>query len=260
MKTFKNNFIYTIILMNFYQNYSFANETEENSDDFKQGYEIFKNNNKDKNNNSNILDNMNGARDREIVYLIEDKDRFSNDRNITNLAKIARVNGKLTEGGITEDPLQLSDYKLYLPYSVMGKSFIRINNNKKQDPACRSLSFATNGRYFIITRTPSAIETANQCYFDVYIDGKIYKEISILLNYTFKKWHNFPKENKAKRTAEYIFEEDYGKFKRMETFSNNIIDDLSPLTGLIHLKKMNIINLNKTYINELKENTFLNFE
>ena len=71
------------------------------------------------------------ATENEIIYLIEGK-----NGNIS--AKIAKVNGEITTGGVNEEPSQLSDYKITLPKIQNGNPTITLDTEFHQDPKCQS--------------------------------------------------------------------------------------------------------------------------
>lgn len=191
----------------------------------------------------------------EIVYIVNDNHGKSN-------AKIAKVNNQLTTGGVDEEAKNLSDYKIDLQGLDNPSYSIKIEKKSIQSPKCAQIEFTFKDAYIYISKLPKSIETATNCRFNLDISNTSGKKINILLNYTYRKWCNLNPENEATRTAKrldkFCNKNNVKNIKDLDLNSENLdikdkIKDISPLSGLIQIKQ---IDLQYNLIDNIPENIF----
>lgn len=191
----------------------------------------------------------------EIVYIVNDNHGKLN-------AKIAKVNNQLTTGGVDEEAKNLSDYKIDLQGLDNPSYSIKIEKKSFQSPKCAQIEFTFKDGYIYISKLPKSIETATNCRFNLDINNTSGKKINILLNYTYRKWCHLKPENEATRTAKRLDKfcntNNVKNIKDLDLNSENFdikdkIKDLSPLSGLIQIKQ---IDLQYNLIDNIPENIF----
>nr|BFD32424.1 hypothetical protein GTC16762_20420 [Pigmentibacter ruber] len=187
--------------------------------------------------------------DNEIIYVVED-----NDGNKS--AKIAKINGKPTLGGVNEEPLLLSTYKIEIPDIKKNNPTIVLDTSSHQDLGCYEIVFSIDSSNAYISQLPNFLNTANSCSFNVLMNGKFYKKINLLINYSFKKWCNLNTNLEATRTARKISENCEIDLNTKEiNLTKQNITDISPISGFVALK---YLYLNENQISYLPINIFKN--
>ncbi|WP_158996604.1 leucine-rich repeat domain-containing protein [Pigmentibacter ruber] len=180
--------------------------------------------------------NKNYAQDNEVVYII--------DEGTGHLkAKIAKIKGVDTTGGVDEEADKLIDYRIKLSTPSNSNLAVNLDQAIQQNSKCSEIQFSFGSSYAYISRLPNILDTAIFCSFNINADGRTIKKISFLLNYSYKKWCNLSTGTEASKTARLVSSTcDANTVKNLTVFekTSGQIKDISALSGLVKLKKLNL--------------------
>ncbi len=175
-------------------------------------------------------------------------------------AKIAQnLNGDLTYGGVTGYLEQLIDF--YIPLQItINKNFqtydsrprFNIDAELDQNEECNKLRFTIVENKIIALPSNINLNSALNCRYSIFnSERKKVGDFNVLLNYTFSYWCNQSNPNsEAYKTARIISDTciiDPEKIFDFQ-FLRKKISDLSPFSGFINLK---ILNLDGNEISQL---------
>ncbi|WP_158996609.1 leucine-rich repeat domain-containing protein [Pigmentibacter ruber] len=196
------------------------------------------------------------ADDNEIIYIIENK---NGNGNLS--AKVAKINGEITTGGIDEETSKLSDYKIQIPRIQNAFPTIVLDATTTQDTKCNEVLFSIKQGYAFISQLPNSIDAATYCSFNVKMGDVLIKKVSFLMNYSYKKWCSLNTGLEATKTARKIDSDcntSNVKLIRLLNLDGENLDskikDISPITSL---KSIQGLFLGDNLINNIPVNAFL---
>ncbi|WP_186649098.1 leucine-rich repeat domain-containing protein [Fluviispira vulneris] len=185
------------------------------------------------------------------IYLVKDADGLFKAKSALT------INGLSTTGGVTGELSELQNFEIQIDSSQIANiedynTNFKINSSNDSHEMCKKINFKFQSNSIVSEINNLNLTTATSCQYNIVdIDDKKISEFTVLLNYTFRDWCSyFDSSNEAFKTARAISQT--CDLQKVTKSSLNLyglkISDLSPITGFVNLRTLNLDNNNISYL------------